>query len=67
MYGGQDYLMVIDNFSKWIEVFKISHKTAVEVIKYFKIIISGHGCPKIMYADNQPFSSWELRKFAKII
>lgn len=64
-FSGKDYLVLIDYYSKWIEVKYLKEKTACNVIKQFKIIMSVHGIPKICVSDNMPFSSFEFKKFAK--
>lgn len=63
-YAGNSFLVLIDYFSKWLEIEPISSKTAGSVIHALKKIFSGHGIPKVVVADNQPFNSFELQQFS---
>ncbi|CAI6350058.1 unnamed protein product [Macrosiphum euphorbiae] len=62
---GKNYLVVIDYYSRWLEVVKLKSKTSGEVIKKLKKIFSRLGIPKIIVADNNPFNSLELKTFTK--
>jgi len=42
-YGGKDYVIVFDHYSKWLEIIKINFKIAQEVIQQLKKIFSTHG------------------------
>lgn len=64
-YGNKDYLVVVDYYSKWIEIVAIKTKQSNEQIEVLKHIFSTHGIPKKIVADNQPFSSKEFVEFAK--
>ncbi|XP_063901524.1 uncharacterized protein K02A2.6-like [Zophobas morio] len=39
-YAGNEYLVVIDSYSKWIELKKLKYKDSYELIKHFKEIFS---------------------------
>lgn len=65
-YGNTDYLVLIDYYSKWIELKKIKNKTAPYISKKLKSIFSRYGIPKILMADNMPFDSYEFKNFAKL-
>ncbi|XP_050063224.1 uncharacterized protein K02A2.6-like [Aphis gossypii] len=62
---GKSYLVVIDYYSRWLEVVKLKSKTSGEVIKKLKKIFSRFGIPKIIIADNNPFNSLEFKTFTK--
>jgi hypothetical protein len=61
---GKDYLLVVDYYSKYPEVNLLSGKTAASVIVHLKSIFSRHGIPEEIVADNMPFDSLEMRRFA---
>ena len=61
----QDYLLVVDYFSKYPEVIQVSSKTSAATIKAMKATFARHGIPNIVVADNMPFNSVEFRQFSK--
>ena len=64
-FGGDDYVVIVDYMSKYPEVLKLKNKTATEIICKMKECFSRHGIPETLIADNMPYASLELRKFAK--
>lgn len=62
---GKNYTVIVDYFSKWIEVKQINSKTAAIIIKVMKTTFATHGIPERLIADNMPFASAEFREFAK--
>ncbi|KAK3930828.1 hypothetical protein KUF71_024185 [Frankliniella fusca] len=58
------YLVVIDIFSKWLDVVKMSSKSAESVCKVWEMLFSIHGIPEIVFADNVPFKSHLCNTFA---
>ena len=48
------YLLVVDYFSKYVEVQKLSTTTAANVIAALKSIFSRHGIPSILVSNNGP-------------
>ncbi|GFV31884.1 uncharacterized protein K02A2.6 [Trichonephila clavipes] len=62
--GNTSYLIVIDYYSKWIEIAELVNKSADEVIIKLKPIFSGFGVPNIVVSDNIPFKSYIYKKFA---
>lgn len=64
-FGHKYYLVVVDYYSKWIEVSLVANKTAMEVIGKLKCIFARYGVPKYLICDNNPFNSFKVRKFAK--
>ncbi|KAI4880976.1 hypothetical protein NFI96_001098 [Prochilodus magdalenae] len=60
------YLLVVDYFSRYIEVAHLSVATAETVIAALKDTFSRHGIPETVMSDNGPQYSCELfRDFAK--
>ena len=64
-YGGKDYLIIVDYFSRWVEVSKLKWKTAQEIIKKCKKIFGRFGIPSVLIADNVPFNSLQFKIFSK--
>ena len=64
-FAGNDYLLVVDHFSKYPEVVRMNSKTAEATINKMKQIFSRHGIPNTLVADNMPFNSKAFRQFAK--
>lgn len=64
-YAGEQYLVVVDYYSKWLDLVKIKFKDSKTLIGIFKQIFSIHGIPEILRADNMPFGSFEFQEFAK--
>ncbi len=63
-FGPYDYLVVTDYYSRWIEFFTLSGKTANDVIIKLKPLFARFGIPETFISDNMPFSSVEFLKFA---
>ncbi|GFS91591.1 uncharacterized protein K02A2.6 [Trichonephila clavipes] len=59
--GNTSYLVVIDYYSKWIEIAELGTD---EVIIKLKTIFSTVGVPNIVVSDNIPFNSYIYKKFA---
>lgn len=64
-YSGKDYLVIVDYFSRWVEVCVLKWKTANEVIKKCKEVFARVGIPTILIADNVPFNSCQFNNFAR--
>ena len=63
--ANQDYLLIVDYFSKYPEVIQVQGKTAEHTINVFKTTFSRHGIPDTVIADNMPFGSKRLAQFSK--
>ena len=64
--GGKDYLIVVDYYSLWPEVYVLSKTTSKFVIDATKDTFARHGIPKVVISDNGPqYSSWQYRHFAR--
>lgn len=57
----QDYLVVIDYYSKYIEALKLSSKKSYDVIRSRSEIFSRRGYAQTLIADNVPYNSREMR------
>lgn len=65
-WNNHQYLLVVDYFSQYIEVGKLSSTTSATVINHLKSIFSRHGIPSTVRSDNGPqFSSDLFSQFAK--
>ena len=63
--NGQQYLLMVDYYSRWIEIAHLRQTTAAAVIEHTKSIFARHGIPEIVVSDNGPqFSSAGFLKFA---
>ena len=61
----QIWLLVVDFYSRWIEIAKIPNSGARTVIIHMKSIFARHGIPEIVMSDNGTcFSSREFADFA---
>ena len=59
------YLLVVDYFSRYPEVIKLTSTTSAAIISALKAIFSRHGIPEVVRSDNGPqFSSQDFAKFA---
>ena len=59
------HLMIVDYYSRYIEIARLSGTTADEVIRHTKSIFARHSIPEQVISDNGPqFVSEAYRKFA---
>ena len=60
------YLIVVDYFSKFIEVNYLASLASSETIRALKSVFARHGIPEVERSDNGPqYDSAEFAKFAK--
>lgn len=64
-YGIDNYFIIFDYYSKWLEIRKIKDKNAQNVMLTFKNCFETHGIPEYLIADNMLFGSYAFRKFAE--
>ena len=65
-WQNSQYLLVIDYFSGFIEIAKLSSTTAAVIVDHFKSIFARHGIPSEVVTDNGPqFIAECFQKFAK--
>ncbi len=63
---GQMFLVVIDAYSKWLEVVPMSTATSFTTIEKLRTIFATHGLPRIFVTDNgTQFTSTEFQAFMK--
>ena len=63
-HKNQNYLVVIDYYSKYIEALQLTGKASQNVIQGLNEIFSRHGYPQTLVADNMPYNSREMRQYA---
>ena len=61
-FHGQDFLVLVDYYSKYPEFTQLPDKTFVA---HTKSVCSRHGIPEEIIIDNMPFGSREFREFAR--
>ena len=63
---GDTYLLVVDCFSRYPEIKKISSTTSLNIISALKPIFARFGIPETVVSDNGPqYASHEFQEFAK--
>ena len=64
-WNGVDYLLVVDSYSCFIEIAKLTDTSSSKVIQHTKSIFARHGIPATVKSDNGPqYSSEEYKKFS---
>lgn len=63
-YVGNYFLIMVDYFSKWLEVELLTNKTSADCISKMKKMFSTHGMLEVVVADNMPFNSIECKKIS---
>ena len=62
----ETYLLIVDYYSRYVEVKKITSTTAASVVTVLKSIFARHGIPATMISDNGPqFACREMKEFAE--
>ena len=51
---GETYLLVVDYYSRWVEVKHLSSTTSAAVIRQMKSVVAVHGIPDVVMSDNEP-------------
>jgi len=65
-WKGQEFLLVVDYFSRYREIGVLRKSTSQEVISHLKAIFARHGIPETVISDNGlQYSSAEFSKFAQ--
>ena len=60
------YLLVVDYFSRFIEIARLNRTTTSEVVTHLKSIFARHGIPETLISDNGPqYASQEFAEFAR--
>ena len=57
-------LVVVDAFSKWIDVFPVKFASSSATIEKLRTLFANHGIPESIVSDNgSPFTSTEMKEF----
>ena len=65
-FKGNTFIIVVDYFSRYIEILKLTTTTSASIIAALKTIFSRHGIPDILVTDNGPqHISQEFDEFSK--
>ncbi|XP_058032651.1 uncharacterized protein K02A2.6-like, partial [Ahaetulla prasina] len=59
-FHGQTFLIVVDAFSKWLEIIPMKSTTAEAVISALRHLFATHGLPDTLVSDNGP--QWQQQK-----
>jgi len=63
---GKTFIIVVDYYSRWIEVRPLNPTTSQAAINALKSIMAHHGIPDVIVSDNGPqYASAEFKEFAK--
>ena len=61
---GQNFLLVVDSYSKWLEVFPMNRTTSSDTIEILRTLFARYGMPLHLVSDNGPqFISAEFKEF----
>ena len=64
---GQQFLIIVDSHSKWLEVFSLTTTTATAIINVLRTVFARYGLPHEVVSDNGPqFVSEEYQTFLKM-
>lgn len=64
--NGRNYLLVIDYYSRFVEIILLSSMMSVRVIEALKSIFARHGIPEVFFSDGgTQYTSFQFRQFAK--
>ena len=64
--NGVTYILVVDYFSRYVEVQSLTTTTSASVIRTLKSVFARHGLPTTVVSDNGPqYSSQEFASFAR--
>ena len=62
----EKYVLLVDYYSKYIDLVEISQETTTAVVVALKRVFSGHGIPSILRSDNgPPFTSRKIKQFCE--
>ena len=63
---GKTLLIIVDAYSKWIDVHIVPSTSAAAAIEKLRTTFSTHGLPEVLVSDNGPvFTSTEFEEFTK--
>ena len=65
-FAGKDYIILVDYYSLWPEVFLLNRANTTSVIEAFKDSFARHGIPEVLVSDNGPqYASQQFRQFTR--
>ena len=65
-FKGKPYLILVDYYSRYIEMAKLSNISSAQVINHMKSIFARHGIPEILVSDNgTQYVSAEFEEFSQ--
>ena len=65
-WNGNDYLLIVDYYSQFIEFVRLNDTKAISVITHIKAVFTRHGIPSVVRSDNGPqYSATEYKQFSK--
>ena len=65
-WKNHSYLLIVDYYSRFIEIALLNQTTAQEVIRHTKSIFARHGIPELVISDNGPqYTSDAYEEFSK--
>ena len=65
-FKGSSYLLLIDYYSRYVEMSMLHSTTPAAVIQHMKSIFAQHGIPEILISDNSPqFAAEIFAQFAQ--
>ena len=63
---GKNYLLVVDNYSRYPEIIQLTSTTSASIIQALKVIFASHGIPEEFISNNGPqYISQEFSNFSK--
>ncbi|XP_038058795.1 uncharacterized protein K02A2.6-like [Patiria miniata] len=62
--NGRHYIVLVDYFSRWIEVHHLPTTTSLAVINFLKATFARFGIPEVIVTDNGPQFLTEFNQFA---
>jgi len=66
-WEGDDYLLVVDSYSHFIEIAKLNNTTSQTVVMHTKSILARHGIARTVKNDNGPqYTAEEYKKFIQV-
>ncbi|XP_046585212.1 uncharacterized protein K02A2.6-like [Haliotis rubra] len=65
-FSGREHLLVVDYYSRYIEIAALTNTKASSVITHMKSIFARHGVPDKVISDNGPqYASSEFKQFSR--
>ena len=63
---GEDFLLIVDSYSQYIEIAKLTNTSSKTVIECTKSVFAQHGIPTTVKSDNGPqYTAAEYKEFSR--